>query len=71
MPPGDKRQGGEKASAILGKEIQLKHRAPVIDIRVLDAGGVPVGEAEDEDGEPPAPHKVLYTRLPIVGALLN
>ncbi len=58
VPAAEKRESGEKASAILGKEIQLKHRAPVIDIRVIDAGGVPVNEAEEEDGEPPGPHKV-------------
>lgn len=55
LPAAEKRQEGEKVTGILGKEIQLKHKAPVIDIKVLDAGGVPVNEAEDEG---PAPHKV-------------
>ncbi len=57
LPNAEKRQSGEKATAVLAKEIQLKHRAPVIDIRVLDAGGSPVDEGEEE--EAPAPHRVL------------
>ena len=49
----EKRESDKKASAMLGKEIQLKHKAPVIDIAVVDAGGLPadVGGAE--------PHRVL------------
>jgi hypothetical protein len=32
----------DKITAVLAKEIQLKHRAPVIDIVVFDSGGLPV-----------------------------
>ncbi|XP_059094982.1 lethal(2) giant larvae protein-like isoform X2 [Tigriopus californicus] len=55
--PGSEKRSSVKSSAILGKEIQLKHKAPVIAIEVLDAGGVPVHES-NPDGAP-APHKVL------------
>lgn len=39
---------------MLGKEIQLKHRAPVIDIVVIDSAGSPV-----LSGSKSVPHKVL------------
>lgn len=38
---------------MLGKEIQLKHRAPVITIQVLDSQGLPLNGCKE------APHKVL------------
>merc|ERR1711963_206936 len=45
----------EKLSCILGKEIQLKHRAPVISIQVLDVRGFPLVDCKE------APHKVLIS----------
>ena len=41
ITPEDKRKN-DKITAVLAKEVQLKHRAPVIDIVVYDAGGLPV-----------------------------
>lgn len=41
VTPVDKRKN-DKITAVLAKEVQLKHRAPVIDIEVHDAGGLPV-----------------------------
>ena len=57
ITPRDKRKN-DKITAVLAKEIQLKHRAPVIDIEVHDAGGLPVS-----GGQPSyqAPHRVLIT----------
>ena len=43
----------DKVTCILGKEIQLKHRAPVISIQVLDVRGFPLTDCKE------APHKVL------------
>merc|ERR550532_2872568 len=51
LPSSEKRQE-DKVTAILGKEIQLKHRAPVLTIQVLDQAGLPNVTSE-------APHKVL------------
>ena len=48
----DKRKE-DKVTCILGKEIQLKHRAPVISIQVLDVRGFPLTDCKE------APHKVL------------
>jgi lethal(2) giant larvae protein len=44
---------------MLGKEIQLKHRAPVIAIEVVDAGGLPVNDSSSDVGAAPQPHRVL------------
>ena len=56
---GEKRKS-DKASAMLGKEIQLKHKAPVIDIAVVDAGGLPVSDSCPDAAEAaPLPHRVL------------
>jgi lethal(2) giant larvae protein len=52
---GDKRKE-DKVTAMLGKEIQLKHKAPVICIHVLTSANLPLS-TEDEAKE--APHKVL------------
>ncbi len=41
ITPEDQRKN-DKITAVLAKEIQLKHRAPVIDIVVFDSGGLPV-----------------------------
>ena len=54
LPEGDKRKS-DGAKIVLGKEIQLKHKAPVIAIEVLDNNGVPVNESKGEA----VPHKVL------------
>jgi len=57
ITPTDKRKN-DKITAVLAKEIQLKHRAPVIDIEVYDAGGLPVSGSLPNY---PAPHRVLIT----------
>jgi len=57
ITPTDKRKN-DKITAVLAKEIQLKHRAPVIDIEVHDAGGLPVNGPHPSY---PAPHRVLIT----------
>ena len=57
ITPTDKRKN-DKITAVLAKEIQLKHRAPVIDIEVHDAGGLPVNGGL---ASYPAPHRVLIT----------
>ena len=48
---------------MLAKEIQLKHKAPVISIQVLDAGGVPIPVPKGGNNAPGVettqPHKVL------------
>lgn len=56
ITPEDQRKN-DKITAVLAKEIQLKHRAPVIDIVVFDSGGLPV--AGGSQSEYPSPHKVL------------
>ncbi len=56
LPSAAKRKD-EKVEAMLAKEIQLKHRAPVISIEVIDAGGLPVSDARSPAGA--VPHKVL------------
>ena len=38
----EEKRKNDKITAVLAKEIQLKHRAPVIDIVVYDSGGLPV-----------------------------
>ena len=43
---------------MLAKEIQLRHKAPVISIQVLDGAGVPIPE---EGGETLQPHRVLIS----------
>jgi len=55
ITPEEKRKN-DKITAVLAKEIQLKHRAPVIDIVVYDSGGLPIGGSQENY---PAPHKVL------------
>lgn len=52
MPPAAKRRETAVVSQ-LGKEIQLKHRAPVLSIHVVDNKGCPVRR------ETPPPHRVL------------
>ena len=56
ITPVDKRKN-DKITAVLAKEIQLKHRAPVIDIEVHDAGGLPVSGNQPSY---PAPHRFSH-----------
>ena len=56
ITPVDKRKN-DKITAVLAKEIQLKHRAPVIDIEVHDAGGLPVSGNQPSY---PAPHRFQH-----------
>lgn len=42
--PPDSKRSEEKVSALLGKEIQLKHRAPVVNIVIIDASHKPLPE---------------------------
>ena len=55
ITPHDKR-AKDKVTAVLGKEIQLRHRAPVINMEVIDAGGLVV--TGNQPSYPP-PHRVL------------
>lgn len=59
MTAGSEKRKTEKASAILAKEIQLKHKAPVIAIEVIDSHGLPVTTSGDSTGSGQVPHKVL------------
>ncbi|XP_064461084.1 lethal(2) giant larvae protein homolog 1-like isoform X2 [Ornithodoros turicata] len=43
FPPRDKRESNPVQS-VLGKEIHLKHKAPVISIHIIDARGYPVSD---------------------------
>ena len=52
LPTGEEKRKEDKVTCILGKEIQLKHRAPVLTIQVLDQAGLPNLNSE-------GPHKVL------------
>jgi len=45
--------------AVLAKEIQLQHRAPVLDIEVLDARGHTLTKDNESIGASALPHKVL------------
>lgn len=63
LPPNDKRKE-KRVIAQLGKEIQLKHRAPVIGITVIDAENRSVTEVQEYStpGKPLdicGPHKVI------------
>lgn len=46
-----------RVSAQLAKEIQLKHRAPVVGIAIFDTTGCPVDQLDGGNGTPP--HRVL------------
>jgi len=62
IPIGEEKRKTDKPSAMLAKEIQLKHKAPVISVQVLDAGGVPIPEPKKEyhgDVTTTQPHRVL------------
>ena len=43
----DEKRKEDKVTCILGKEIQLKHRAPVISIQVLDVRGFPLTDCSE------------------------
>lgn len=64
IPAGDRRTE-EDVNCTLGKEIQLKHRAPVIAIMILDGSSVPLPEPyETEKGmtngpDMTSPHRVV------------
>ncbi|XP_053994849.1 lethal(2) giant larvae protein homolog 1 isoform X5 [Hylaeus volcanicus] len=63
--PAGVRRAEEDVKCTLGKEIQLKHRAPVIAITILDGSSVPLPEPfEAEKGVSPgpdmaSPHRVV------------
>ncbi|XP_029173116.1 lethal(2) giant larvae protein homolog 1 isoform X2 [Nylanderia fulva] len=63
--PAGVRRTEEDVNCTLGKEIQLKHRAPVIAITILDGSSVPLPESyEAEKGVMPgpdmtSPHRVV------------
>lgn len=63
IPPNDKRKE-RRVIAQIGKEIQLKHRAPVIGITVIDSENRSVTEVQEYStpGKPIdicGPHKVI------------
>merc|ERR1712223_339296 len=57
IPEGEEKRKEDKVGVTLGKEIQLKHRAPVLGIQVLDATCVPVTSTSQSDIG--GAHKVL------------
>lgn len=57
MPAAEKRNEAD-VHCRLGKEIQLKHKAPVVAIAVVDSVGVPLSEPGAKK-EHPAPHRVV------------
>ena len=53
-------------NAQLAKEIQLKHRAPVVSINIIDASYAAIGESLETSGittisEPCHPHRVVIS----------
>jgi len=63
IPPNDKRKE-RRVTAQLGKEVQLKHRAPVIGITVIDSENRSVIDVQENStpGKPLdicGPHKVI------------
>lgn len=63
LPSEDKR-ASDLVTCQLGKEIQLKHRAPVIFIQVVDSSGYPIPNAfEVEKGKLKAPLTVGSSRV--------
>lgn len=53
-PPGQRR-----VTAQLAKEIQLKHRAPVVGIAIFDATGCPVDQIASPNSNGVLPHRLL------------
>lgn len=59
LPAADKRQE-EPVNALLAKEIQLRHRAPVVYINLIDSTGNPSVEGDGEGPKAPqGPQRVL------------
>lgn len=59
VPGGNKRETDD-VTCQLGKEIQLKHRAPVIAIAILDGSSKPLPEPlENRKADYSQPHKVI------------
>ena len=56
----DRKSKNKDVECLLGKEIQLKHKAPVIAIEVIDNVGLPVNKAVTSSSNDPGnvPHKV-------------
>ncbi|KAH8042006.1 hypothetical protein HPB51_019747 [Rhipicephalus microplus] len=48
FPPSDKRDS-DPVQCTLGKEIHLKHKAPVISIHIIDARGYPIADPFEEE----------------------
>lgn len=48
FPPSDKRDS-DPVQCTLGKEIHLKHKAPVISIHIIDARGYPISDPYEEE----------------------
>ncbi|XP_011873391.1 PREDICTED: lethal(2) giant larvae protein homolog 1 isoform X2 [Vollenhovia emeryi] len=64
--PAGVRRTEEDVNCTLGKEIQLKHRAPVIAITILDGSSVPLPEPyEAEKGVTPGPDMTSTHRVVI------
>lgn len=58
--PGGNRRKDENVMCTLGKEIQLKHRAPVIAITIIDGSSVPLPEPYETDKpDMTSPHRVI------------
>lgn len=61
---GDRRKT-EAASAQLAKEIQLKHRAPVVSMNVIDSNCASLGDVLGDSGTTtapaPGPHRVVIS----------
>jgi lethal(2) giant larvae protein len=56
----------EPVNAQLAKEIQLKHRAPVVSINIIDASYAAIGESFENSGikstsESCPPHRVVIS----------
>ncbi|XP_034242860.1 lethal(2) giant larvae protein homolog 1 isoform X2 [Thrips palmi] len=60
IPQGAKRKD-DGVQCQLGKEIQLKHRAPVIGISIVDSAGVPLPEPLQKGPDPVGPHRVIIS----------
>ena len=66
IPKDEEKRKDDKVEVNLGKEIQLRHRAPVLAIQVLDGSCIPVTSTSQSDtgsgGMPGAgAHKVLIS----------
>lgn len=59
--PQKAKRKDEMVQCQLGKEIQLKHRAPVIGISIVDSAGVPLPEPFQKAPEPVGGHRVIIS----------